>query len=62
VLEDGGEVFALLHNERIDVVVLDYDLERGDGLSWCLRIKQQTSRVAVLIYSGYGDSQHPASR
>jgi DNA-binding NarL/FixJ family response regulator len=53
VLEDGGELFALLHNERIDVVVLDYDLERGDGLSWCLRIKQRTSRVAVLIYSGY---------
>jgi DNA-binding NarL/FixJ family response regulator len=53
VMEDGGELFALLHNERIDVVVLDYDLERGDGLSWCLRIKQRTSRVAVLIYSGY---------
>ena len=53
VLEDGGELFALLHNERVDVVVLDYDLERGDGLSWCLRIKQRTSRVAVLIYSGY---------
>ena len=53
VLEDGGELFALLHNEPIDVVVLDYDLERGDGLSWCLRIKQRTSRVAVLIYSGY---------
>jgi DNA-binding NarL/FixJ family response regulator len=53
VLEDGGELFAVLHNEPIDVVVLDYDLERGDGLSWCLRIKQRTSRVAVLIYSGY---------
>jgi DNA-binding NarL/FixJ family response regulator len=53
VLEDGGELFALLHNERVDVVVLDYDLERGDGLSWCLRVKQRTSHVSVLIYSGY---------
>jgi DNA-binding NarL/FixJ family response regulator len=53
VLHDGGELFALLHNEPIDVVILDYDLERGDGLSWCLRIKERMSRVAVLIYSGY---------
>ena len=52
-LHDGGELFALLHAEPIDVVILDYDLERGDGLSWCLRIKQRTNRVAVLIYSGY---------
>jgi DNA-binding NarL/FixJ family response regulator len=53
VVDDGEKLFALLHSERVDVVVLDYDLERGDGLSWCLRIKQRTSRVAVLIYSGY---------
>jgi DNA-binding NarL/FixJ family response regulator len=52
-LADGREVFSLLDRERIDVAVLDYDLERGDGLSLCLALKQRSASPAVLIYSGY---------
>jgi len=52
-LADGRELFSLLDRERIDVAVLDYDLERGDGLSLCLRLKQRVESPAVVIYSGY---------
>src|SRR3954464_3717611 len=36
VLADDREVMSLVQRERVDVAVLDYDLERGDGLSLCL--------------------------
>lgn len=52
-LADDRELFALLNREPIDVIVLDYDLERGDGLSLCLRLKQRNDSPAVVIYSGY---------
>jgi DNA-binding NarL/FixJ family response regulator len=55
-LADGHELFSLLDRERIDVAVLDYDLERGDGLSLCLRLKQRAESPAVVIYSGYAAS------
>ena len=52
-LADDRDLFALLQREPVDVVVLDYDLERTDGLSLCLRIKQRRKPPAVVIYSGY---------
>jgi DNA-binding NarL/FixJ family response regulator len=52
-LADDRELFSLLNHQRIDVAVLDYDLERGDGLSLCLRLKQRAESPAVVIYSGY---------
>jgi DNA-binding NarL/FixJ family response regulator len=50
---DGHGLFLLLETTSIDVVILDYDLERGDGLSVCLRLKQRPNPPAVAMYSGY---------
>jgi DNA-binding NarL/FixJ family response regulator len=52
-LADARDLFRLLQRERVDVVVLDYDLDRTDGLSLCLRIKERREPPAVVIYSGY---------
>jgi DNA-binding NarL/FixJ family response regulator len=38
---------------RPDVLVLDYDLARDDGLSHCRRIKSRPEPPAVIIYSAY---------
>ena len=39
-----------------DVVVLDYALGRGDGLSACFRIKQRRDPPSVVLYSAYVDA------
>jgi DNA-binding NarL/FixJ family response regulator len=38
---------------RPDVLVLDYDLARDDGLAQCRRIKSRPQPPAVIIYSAY---------
>jgi DNA-binding NarL/FixJ family response regulator len=42
-----------LGNARPDVVVLDFDIARGDGLSQCRRIKSRPSAPGVVVYSAY---------
>jgi DNA-binding NarL/FixJ family response regulator len=36
-----------------DVVVVDYDLARGDGLAVCQRLKERPRPPAVVVYSAY---------
>ena len=38
---------------RADVVVVDYDLARGDGLAVCQRLKERPRPPAVVVYSAY---------
>lgn len=52
-MPDAERLTQLLADEHVDVVVLDYDVERGDGLATCLRIKQLEDPPAVAVYSGY---------
>lgn len=47
----AGEIVS----QRPDVVILDYALEEGDGLSVCFRIKQRADAPAVVLYSAYVD-------
>jgi DNA-binding NarL/FixJ family response regulator len=42
-----------LDGRRVDVIVLDYDLARGDGLSLCRRLKSRAEPPGVIIYSAY---------
>lgn len=42
-----------LDASRADVIVVDYDLARGDGLSVCQNIKERVFPPAVVIYSAY---------
>jgi DNA-binding NarL/FixJ family response regulator len=52
-LADENDLFRLLRREQVDVVIVDHDLEQTDGLSLCLRIKQERDPPPVVIYSGY---------
>ncbi|HEX5617560.1 MAG TPA: response regulator transcription factor [Solirubrobacteraceae bacterium] len=42
-----------LDGRRPDVLILDYDLARDDGLAHCRRIKSRPNPPAVIIYSAY---------
>jgi len=55
VLEDGELIEALLYRSRPDVVILDYQLPRINGLELCRRIKQDPLGPAVVLYSAYVD-------
>jgi DNA-binding NarL/FixJ family response regulator len=54
-LPDGELVPPLLHRARPDVVVLDYELPRVNGLELCRRIKGDAPAPAVVLYSAYAD-------
>lgn len=55
MVADEREMFRAVQQRRPDVVVLDYALGRGDGLSACFRLKQRPDPPAVVLYSGYAD-------
>jgi DNA-binding NarL/FixJ family response regulator len=42
-----------LDQRLADVVVVDYDLARGDGLAVCQQLKERRPAPRVLIYSAY---------
>lgn len=50
------ELATQLDGVRPDVLVLDYDLARGDGLTHCRRVKSRGRPPAVLIYSAYASA------
>jgi DNA-binding NarL/FixJ family response regulator len=50
-----AELALALRRERPDVVILDYALTRGDGLSACFRLKQDARAPGVILYSAYVD-------
>lgn len=50
------EMLDALRRRVPDVVVLDYALGRGDGLSTCFRVKQRRDAPSVVLYSAYVDA------
>ena len=50
-----AELLRALGEVRPDVVILDYALRRGDGLSACFRIKQRDDPPRVVLYTAYAD-------
>jgi two-component system response regulator DevR len=49
----ANDLTRRLDGRRVDVIVLDYDLARGDGLSLCRRLKSRAEPPGVIIYSAY---------
>ena len=52
-LADDSGLLGLLDREQVDALILDYDLDRTDGLSLCLRVKYRPAPPSVVIYSAY---------
>lgn len=47
------EAARQLGGGRADVLVVDYDLARGDGLTLCRRVKERPDPPGVVVYSAY---------
>jgi len=45
-----------LDGRRPDVLVLDYDLTRGDGLTYCRRVKSRPHPIGAVVYSAYASA------
>jgi DNA-binding NarL/FixJ family response regulator len=50
---DEVELARALGTRRVDVLIVDYDLARGDALALCRRIKARPEPLRVLVYSAY---------
>ena len=53
VTDNAPQLLRELDSVRPDVVVVDYDLARGDGLTLCQTLKARVRPPAVVIYSAY---------
>jgi DNA-binding NarL/FixJ family response regulator len=47
------ELARQIGEQRVDVLVLDHDLARSDGLSHCRRVKDRPNPPGVVIYSAF---------
>jgi DNA-binding NarL/FixJ family response regulator len=47
------ELARQMGEQRADVLVLDHDLARSDGLSHCRRVKDRPNPPRVIIYSAF---------
>ena len=47
----ASELARQIGEQRVDVLVLDHDLARSDGLSHCRRVKDRPDPPGVIIYS-----------
>lgn len=53
IADSAQQLLRQLDEARADVVVLDYDLARGDALKLCQALKERVRPPAVVIYSAY---------
>lgn len=51
----AAELAPLLYRTVPDVVILDYRLPDEDGLSLCLRVKEDAVAPALLLHSAFAD-------
>ena len=52
-VETERELHRALDRTTADIVVVDYDLSRGDGLAVCQRLKERARPPRVVVYSAY---------
>jgi two-component system response regulator RegA len=50
-----GEALAAVEDEPVDLVVVDYRMPRGDGLSALARLRRLLPEAAIVMLTGYGD-------
>jgi DNA-binding NarL/FixJ family response regulator len=54
---DADEALAAAERTRPDVAVLDPQLADGSGIALCMRLKTHWPRLAVVIYSDFGEDE-----
>lgn len=55
VAEDGLQALDMIHQQRVDMVVLDLMLPGIGGMELCKRLRQQQSRVPIIMLTARGE-------
>jgi len=53
---NAAELAPMLYRNQPDILLLDYNLPDGDGLTLCRTIKSDVPAPGVILYSAFADS------
>ncbi|MGM0546269.1 MAG: sigma-54-dependent transcriptional regulator [Bacteroidota bacterium] len=53
--ENGEEVFAMLPDHRVDLMLLDIKMKGMDGMEILSKLKEENKRFPVIMISGHGN-------
>lgn len=56
---DGDQVLQLVEELPVDLVLLDINMPKRDGLQVARILQQQQPMVRVVVLTGYGSEQYP---
>lgn len=55
---NGEDAITIAHQEMPDVILMDYDMPKMNGLEACKILTQDptTAHIPIIVYTGYGAS------
>ncbi len=56
--EDGEEGLAMAEKEKPDLIIIDIDLPKMDGITMAKKIKEKGIKSQIIFLTNLGDTEH----